>query len=216
MGVIGKHVKSSGLMEAMIEANVLGPKTAEQVLHGKSYARGMRVHKITLQSMWRLLLPSLLDFIEFRNPGLKDDLEHKKDGLVEDFVTFLASDVFRNTIRWRHTLSPMTTQTSGFGGATCKWSISYCCSLMLKGTEFGICTSTPSRGCCPISCVTIMSTMLDGEPSIWMRCINFHKKSRGSLSREILLSSALHSSSTRWILIRARNGSGALVRRESV
>ena len=98
MGVIGKHVQSSGLMEAWIEANVLGPKTAEQVLHGKSYARGMRVHKITLQSMWRLLLPSLLDFIEFRNPGLKDDLEHKKDGPVEDFVMFLASDEFRNTM----------------------------------------------------------------------------------------------------------------------
>lgn len=41
--VIGKHVQSSGLLEAWVEGGILGPKTAEQVMAGKSYARGIRV-----------------------------------------------------------------------------------------------------------------------------------------------------------------------------
>ena len=65
MGVISKHVQSSGLMEAWIEANVLGSKTSDQVLHGTSYAKVMRVHKITLQSMWRLLLLHCLTSLNF-------------------------------------------------------------------------------------------------------------------------------------------------------
>lgn len=60
MEVIGKHVQSSGLLEAWVEGNLLGPKTAEQVMAGKSYNKGIRAHKITLQAMWRILLPQLL------------------------------------------------------------------------------------------------------------------------------------------------------------
>ena len=43
---IGKHINSSGLLEAWVENNILGPKAAEKVLLGKSYARGIRAHKL--------------------------------------------------------------------------------------------------------------------------------------------------------------------------
>ena len=50
MEVIGKHVQSSGLqLEAWVEGNLLGPKTAEKVMAGKSHDKGMRAHKITVQ-----------------------------------------------------------------------------------------------------------------------------------------------------------------------
>jgi len=58
MEVIGKHVQSSGLQEAWVEGNLLGPTTAEKVMAGKSHDKGMRAHKITVQAMWRILLPS--------------------------------------------------------------------------------------------------------------------------------------------------------------
>lgn len=61
--VIGKHINSSGMLEAWVESNILGPKAAEKVLAGKCYARGIRAHKLTLQAMWRILMPQLLDFI---------------------------------------------------------------------------------------------------------------------------------------------------------
>ena len=35
MAVIGKHIQSSGLLEAWVESNLLGPNTAEQVMTGK-------------------------------------------------------------------------------------------------------------------------------------------------------------------------------------
>ncbi len=41
------------MLEAWVESNILGPKAAEKVLAGKSYARGIRAHKLSLQAMWR-------------------------------------------------------------------------------------------------------------------------------------------------------------------
>ena len=72
---IGKHVNSSGLLEAWVESNILGPKAAEKVLLGKSYARGIRAHKLTIQAVWRILMRQLLDFIGERNDALKKMLE---------------------------------------------------------------------------------------------------------------------------------------------
>lgn len=96
--VIGKHVQSSGLLEAWVEGSILGPKTAEQVLAGKSYAKGIRVHKITLQSMWRMLLPQLISFMEGKNPTLREALDKAQNSPVEDLVTLLSSEEFKGTI----------------------------------------------------------------------------------------------------------------------
>jgi len=63
MEVIGKHVQSSGLQEAWVEGNLLGPTTAEKAIAGKSHDKGMRAHKITDQAMWRILLPQLPNFM---------------------------------------------------------------------------------------------------------------------------------------------------------
>ena len=56
---IGKHINSSGLLEAWVESNILGPKAAEKVLLGKSYARGIQAHKLTIQAMWRILMATV-------------------------------------------------------------------------------------------------------------------------------------------------------------
>ena len=70
MEVIGKHVQSSRLLEAWVEGKLLGTNTAEKVMAGKSYDKGMRAHKLTLQALWRILLPKLLGFMEDKRPYL--------------------------------------------------------------------------------------------------------------------------------------------------
>ena len=56
---IGNHMKGSGLVEAWVESGLLGPNATEHVTNGKAYKRAMRAHKITLQSLWQLLIPFL-------------------------------------------------------------------------------------------------------------------------------------------------------------
>ena len=94
MKVLGKHVQSSGLLEAWIDGNLIGSKTAVQIMDGKSYAKGMRLHKITLQAMWRLLLPQLLTFMKDTNPDLKKEICETKNNATEKLEVLLASEEF--------------------------------------------------------------------------------------------------------------------------
>lgn len=90
--VIGKHMQSSGLMQAWIESGLFGPGTAEQVIlgKGKSYSKAMRAHKITIQAMWRILM----NFIQNENQALKQTLK----GKIEDLLEFLATKEFLNIL----------------------------------------------------------------------------------------------------------------------
>jgi len=60
----GNHMKGSGLVEAWVESGLLGPNATKRVMNGKAYKRAMRAHKITLQSLWQLLMPFLLEFCQ--------------------------------------------------------------------------------------------------------------------------------------------------------
>ena len=72
--VIGQHMKDSGLCEAWVEAGILGAGTAEHVMTGKVYSKGMRTHKLTLQAIWRLLLPSLTDNVQLKDSPLMEKI----------------------------------------------------------------------------------------------------------------------------------------------
>ena len=91
--VIGQHMQSSGLQELWTEDNILGPRAAEQVMVGKHYARGMRVHKLTLQALWRILLPKVLDYIETKDENMRGKLETRKDD-PESLMQILTSSEF--------------------------------------------------------------------------------------------------------------------------
>jgi hypothetical protein len=97
--VIGKHAQPSGLQEAWVEGNLLGSKTAEKVLAGKSFDKGMRAHIIAFQAMWRILLPHFLHFMTSKNPNLSRELlEKTHNSTTEDLITTLESDEFE-TVR---------------------------------------------------------------------------------------------------------------------
>ena len=75
MKSIGQHLQSAGLIELWTESGLLGTKTAERVLAGKDYEKGMRAHKITFQTMWELLLPQLMEFLGHTYKDLKQKIE---------------------------------------------------------------------------------------------------------------------------------------------
>ena len=47
----------SGLSELWIGCDLLGSNAAQHIVAGKGYARAIRIHKLTLQAIWHLLLP---------------------------------------------------------------------------------------------------------------------------------------------------------------
>ena len=44
-------------IEARVKSGLLAPNATKHVMNGNAYKRAMRAHKITLQSLWQLLMP---------------------------------------------------------------------------------------------------------------------------------------------------------------
>ena len=65
---------------------LLGPGDVELVLAGKAYNKAMRAHQLTLQALWRLLMPSLLAFVA------------EADADCHDYLSRMAADDDSQTI----------------------------------------------------------------------------------------------------------------------
>ena len=66
-----------GLKEAWIESGIIGPGAADAVLEGNKYKRGMRkLHKITVQALWHMILLDLVKFCEESNSNFHAQLMH--------------------------------------------------------------------------------------------------------------------------------------------
>ena len=88
-----------GLKEAWIESGIIGPGAADAVLEGKKYKRVMRVHKMTVQALWHMILLALVKFCEESNSNFHAQLMHHltdcynfrdfRDGnaTMNDFIT---------------------------------------------------------------------------------------------------------------------------------
>ena len=99
---IGDHVNGSGLADVWGEMGLLGPGAVELVLAGKAYNKAMRAHKLTLQALWRLLMPSLLAFVAeadadchacISRMAADDDSQ-----TIPELITFLDQDKFRKLL----------------------------------------------------------------------------------------------------------------------
>lgn len=54
---------------------MVGEWTAGQlVMFGKAYNKAMRAHKLTLQALWRILLPAFLTFAEESDKDCHDEV----------------------------------------------------------------------------------------------------------------------------------------------
>lgn len=74
MKAIGQHMINTGLTEMWIDCGVLSEGSTQKVLSGKAYAKGMRIHKLTYQALWRILMPKFLEFLEQENRDVFDML----------------------------------------------------------------------------------------------------------------------------------------------
>ena len=72
--VIGQKMEDSGLVHVWTEANLVGQTTAEKVMSGKDYAKGIRCHKLTLQAVWQILLPQFLTYLQENDTQLSHRL----------------------------------------------------------------------------------------------------------------------------------------------
>ena len=76
LGVIGRHVESSGLLEVWVESGLFGPKTADKVIQsGRPYNKAARGHKRTWQALWDIILPIMFQFILEKNEALHAKLQ---------------------------------------------------------------------------------------------------------------------------------------------
>ena len=73
--VTGHHMEDSALVEVFVESGLLGPNTAGKVMDRKSFAKGMKAHKIMWQSLWGILLPQIQLYLEENVPELSNGIQ---------------------------------------------------------------------------------------------------------------------------------------------
>ena len=94
--VIGKHMSESGLYETWIESGLLGEGAAELVFSGKAYSKAMRAHKITVQALWRILMPMVMSFLQENNSELHSLISSvmKDDNQIAALVSILQEEQY--------------------------------------------------------------------------------------------------------------------------
>ena len=90
LGVIGRHVECSGLLEVWVESGLFGSKTAERVLStGRPYNKAVRGHKLTRQALWDFLLPMMLQFMREKDKELQEEIETAVETGAHDHLNVL-------------------------------------------------------------------------------------------------------------------------------
>lgn len=69
MGIIGKRFQDSGLRDLAVEAGILSEGSVDQVLDGRHYNRGVRLHKLLYEALYRKLLESFPRWFEENFPN---------------------------------------------------------------------------------------------------------------------------------------------------
>ena len=49
------HYQNSGIEDVLVESGAYGPGTVTSLMKGKSYNRGVRAHKLTIEALFRLM-----------------------------------------------------------------------------------------------------------------------------------------------------------------
>ena len=101
-----------GLYDAWIDSKILGEVAAQKVLAGKEYSKGMKVHKLSAQVLWKILIPEFMEFLNQRDPNLAKSVEDS----IKQYETKETSDIdlmiLFNTEEWINHLSQFIEQKS--------------------------------------------------------------------------------------------------------
>ena len=100
---IGDHMAGSGLAEVWLEAGLLGEGAVQLVLSGKAYNKAMRAHKLTLQALWRLLLPTFLLFAAESDKECHDEVSamaaDENLERIPELITCLTKERFQKLLK---------------------------------------------------------------------------------------------------------------------
>ena len=64
LSLLGKKYTNSGLEELLIGSGVYAAGTTSVLMLGKSYNRGIRAHKLSMEALFRLLWQAFLQWLE--------------------------------------------------------------------------------------------------------------------------------------------------------
>ncbi|XP_063763531.1 uncharacterized protein LOC134880508 [Eleginops maclovinus] len=100
---IGDHMAGSGLAEVWLESGLLGEGAVMLVMSGKAYNKGMRAHKLTLQALWQLLLPTFLAFAAESNKECHDEISamaaDENPEMIPQLITYLKQEQFDSLLK---------------------------------------------------------------------------------------------------------------------
>ena len=99
MKLIGQRFEGTGLLDLWKESDLFGAKTAEKVLLGKDYEKGMRAHKLTYQAMWEMLAPLITEYLDETNSTLSQQINkavNEKD--YDELANIFVSESFQNVM----------------------------------------------------------------------------------------------------------------------
>ena len=87
LAVLGKRYQSSGIEDVLVESDAYGPGTVTSLMKGKSYNRGVRAHKLTMEALFRLMWQAFIRWLnaESQHPH-RANLDQK--GLVSSMQSF--------------------------------------------------------------------------------------------------------------------------------
>ncbi len=110
MNTIGDHIAGSELPEMWVNSGIITEGAADKVLHGNDLKTGLKIHKISVQAAWRILLPQLMTFLEINNPDMHQDLhslmylrsettpDHTSEDSIAPLITRLDKQDFRDIL----------------------------------------------------------------------------------------------------------------------
>ena len=100
---IGDHMAGAGLAEVWLESGLLGEGAVQLVLSGKAYNKAMRAHKLTLQALWRLLLPTFLLFAAESDKKCHDEVSamaaDDNPETIPELITCLKQERFHKLLK---------------------------------------------------------------------------------------------------------------------
>lgn len=100
---IGDHMAGSGLAEVWLESGLLGEGAVQLVLTGKAYNKAMRAHKLTLQALWRIFLPTFLLFAAESDKEGHDEVSamavDDNPEIIPELITYLKQERFDKILK---------------------------------------------------------------------------------------------------------------------
>ena len=103
LSLLGKKYANSGLEDLLIESGVYAAGTTSVLMLGKSYNRGIRAHKLSMEALFRLLWQAFLQWLQKPNSG--SDYPRQTE--------FASQDPGMSTLLQRQRVNPKELRGSG-------------------------------------------------------------------------------------------------------